>query len=311
MATAPTAPSADRAASWGDRGNQAGGWRPWGAGLLAAVIVLAAGVGYVATRPKTWSANTTVVVVPDKSLALPTASSYFDTLSSGQVPSTVGQVLDVARYKTDAASKLGLTRSVLSEVSVVTTVVTGTFLVKVTVTAPMKIVAEDMADQVVAAATPQVNNLIAPYQMSVVSSSSGSGVATSSLGSTKFFLVLLIVALAVGIGLQQAVVQFSSGIRSERSRRHRPRARRRQPEFPPTDESGGPPVTTAAAPDKSSIEETDDRRSTERGARVTTPRAGRDSSKRPVAASSFARGAPKPSVRTSPAKPKRSSARES
>jgi len=188
------------------------------AGLLAGLVVLVAGVGYLKTRPEQWSAKTTVLVAPQPNIPVGTAASYYDTLSTGQIPATVANILGLARFKTTAVQELRLSASQANSVTVTATTIPTTTLVTVSATAPTESVATQVADAVVAQATPAIDAAVAPYQISVMSQSGATATRSASTSSSKFLVVLVVVALALGVGVQQGLAQVTSLWRMRRSR---------------------------------------------------------------------------------------------
>ncbi len=193
------------------------------AGVFAFVIIVGAGAAAVHESTPKWTAQTSLVLLPNKDIDPSEAAGYFDTLSRGQITSTAGEILGLNRFKVGAASELHLTRAQTTATSVKASVVTGSSIVNVSVSASSASISERMADTLVSQATDTVNALIAPYQLSVVSKAGDSATLTGSLSSTKFLLVLVVVALALGVGTQQAVYQIGSlwGARVTSPRRQR------------------------------------------------------------------------------------------
>ena len=201
---------------------------------MAVIIVLGGGVAYLVAQPKQWAAKTTVLVAPQKNLPAGLTASFFDTESNGQLPSTVGQMLGLSTFAAAAAKQLGLTPSQANQVSVAASAITGTTLVTVTATGPSKQVASAMADGVVKAAGPAIASLISPYQISVVSGSAPTATQTRSYSLGKFLVVLLVVAVALGVGAQQAALQLDGLLASRRRQRERRRQARRPDRLDPS-----------------------------------------------------------------------------
>lgn len=187
-------------------------------GVLAALLVLGAGFVVVQSSAKHWSAETTVAVLPASSLGPATGASYWDTLSHGQITATVAEILGLGRYKVAAERAAHLSAAEMSKVSITSTAITNTALVTVTATGGTSRIATEVADGVVSQATSDVDQLVSPYAMSVVSQSGTSASQTSNLSLGKFLVVLIVVAIALGIGVQQAVLQLVS-LRWRRSQR--------------------------------------------------------------------------------------------
>lgn len=178
------------------------------AGILVALLVLAGGAAFLFRSSKQWSGQTTVMVLPSQGIAIGPSASYWDTLSRGQITSTVAQVLGLSRFKDLAGQELGLTPAEVSRISIATTSVTGTALVTVTAKGPSAAEAADMSDAVVARADSAVNTLIAPYSVTVVSESGGHASPVATASTSKYLVILAVVAVALGFGVQQGVMQL-------------------------------------------------------------------------------------------------------
>lgn len=178
------------------------------AGVLAAMIVVAAGAVLLFGTAEKWAGQTTVVVLPSKGIALGPAASYWDTLSQGQITSTVAKVLALPRFKELAGQYLHLSPAKINAVSVSAQQVTGTALVTVTAQGPDGSDAANMSDAVVAQAEPAVNSLIAPYSVTVVSKTGGHASLSATTSTSKYLVILAVVAVALGFGVQQGVSQL-------------------------------------------------------------------------------------------------------
>lgn len=184
-------------------------WLSVAAGILAAILVAAGGVALLFGTARKWAGQTTVVVLPGKKIAIGPSASYWDTLSRGQITSTVAQVLALPRFKTLAGDQLHMSPARLAAVTVSAQEETGTALVTVTAQGPNGSDAANMSDAVVAQAEPTVNALIAPYSVTVVSNTGGHASPISTTSTSKYLVILGVVAVALGFGVQQAVSQLS------------------------------------------------------------------------------------------------------
>lgn len=206
------------------------------AGVLAALLVLGGGAFLLFGTAKKWAGQTTVVVLPGKEIAIGPSASYWDTLSQGQITSTVAKVLALPRFKELAGQSLHLSPAKIAAVSVSAQQVTGTALVTVTAQGPDGSDAANMSDTVVAQATPTVNALIAPYSVTVVSRTGGHASLSTTTSTSKYLVILAVVAVALAFGVQQGVTQLLG----TRPRRSRDRTGLEPP--------GSPPVRTTSAP---------------------------------------------------------------
>lgn len=178
------------------------------AGVLAAVLVLGGGAFLLFGTGKKWAGQTTVVVLPGKEIAIGPSASYWDTLSQGQITSTVAKVLALPRFKELAGQSLHLSPAKIAAVSVSAQQVTGTALVTVTAQGPDGSDAANMSDAVVAQATPAVNGLIAPYSVTVVSKTGGHASLSATTSTSKYLVILAVVSVALAFGVQQGVMQL-------------------------------------------------------------------------------------------------------
>jgi capsular polysaccharide biosynthesis protein len=189
--------------------------------VLAAIILVGGGAALLLNRSKHWSAQTTVVVLPRTGIDVGTAASYYDTLSHGQITSTVAEILALSSIKQSAGGQLRLPAAQTDSVSISTTAVTGTALVTVTASAPTARVASEMADSVVTQGASTVNKLIAPYSMIVVSQTNGQATESGGSNTSKYLVVLVVVAVALGFGVQQGVSQLMAAMGRRPSLRRR------------------------------------------------------------------------------------------
>lgn len=191
---------------------------PVATGMLAAILVATLGAALLLGTAKKWAGQTTVVVLPDKSISVGASASYWDTLSRGQITSTVAQILALPRFKDLAGTQLHLDAARLAAVKLSTQQVTGTALVTVTAEGPNGRDAASVSDAVVAQAESTVNALIRPYSVTVVSNAGGHAAPSTATSRSKYLVILGVVAVALGFGVQQAVAQVS-GAWSQRGQR--------------------------------------------------------------------------------------------
>jgi capsular polysaccharide biosynthesis protein len=177
------------------------------AGVLVAIAIVGAGAAAVLSRPARWSAQSTLVVLPAKNIDLGAAASYYDTLSRGQIVSTLAEILHLAQVVNSASDQTGLSPSLRRMTSVSVTVVPNTALVAVTASAPNAQTAERLADAVAQVGQTYIAGLGSPYTASLVSKASGTG-TRNGLGLSKLLTILVVAALAAGLGTQQAVYQL-------------------------------------------------------------------------------------------------------
>lgn len=175
-------------------------------GVGVALLVAVAASLFAGHRPGGWQAHASAVVLPQtKSSA--DAANYYETLSNGQLVSTVAQLVDRPRYLRTAAHDLGLSAEPGAGVTVSAAAVPETAVVTVTAEAPTSRAAEQIADRVLAQATPDVDALVPPYRLKPVSSAAGTA-TERGLSASAFAVIAALVALVGGAAAQQLVYQL-------------------------------------------------------------------------------------------------------
>ena len=205
------------------------------AGILVAVAIVGLGSAAILSRPAKWSAQSTLVILPAKDIDLGAAASYYDTLSRGQIVSTLAEILHLAQVVNTAADQTGLSPSLRTKTAVAVTVVPNTALVAVSATAPSAQTAERMADAVAQVGQTYIAGLHSPYTASLVSKAAGTA-TRNGLGLSKLLVILVVAALAAGLGTQQAVYQlYPLAVRRRRSAVGRSDRARVAPQFDEAD----------------------------------------------------------------------------
>jgi capsular polysaccharide biosynthesis protein len=177
------------------------------AGVLFTVLILASGLFWVFSRSHTWAAKAVVVVLPAPGIPSGTAASYYDTLSRGQIVETYAEILRLQRFQEATIAGLDRATAQPAKTTVTVAVVPNTALITITATGPSRTVAETLADGVFTQAGNYVRSLAGPYTVTAVSTAKGTGTQSTS-HTSGFLAVLVVVALVVGLGVQQAVSQL-------------------------------------------------------------------------------------------------------
>jgi capsular polysaccharide biosynthesis protein len=180
------------------------------AGLLAALLVLVAGAMFAATRPPEWTAETKLLVGPGLQADSTNISAYYETLSRGQVIATAAEIIEQPRFTRDAIRAVTGDDARGAETRV--TVVPGTSLVSVSVTARTRATAEGLADEIAASSVPTVNQLLTPYAATPLGSAEDSA-TRSTLATSQLAAVVALMAAVVGAGVQQVVQRLAGGPR--------------------------------------------------------------------------------------------------
>lgn len=169
------------------------------AGLVAMLLVAGGGLAYAVTATsERWTATADVLIVPE--LPESDIGSYFEVLSRGQVTATAAEIMADNRFLTSAALDEDVDPADLeSSVSVVP----GTAVVTVSVTADDAAVAEALVDRLVARSMPTVNELLSPFEVRTLGSADGSA-TRSGLSGGQLAAAIGLLSIVVGIAVQQA-----------------------------------------------------------------------------------------------------------
>jgi capsular polysaccharide biosynthesis protein len=192
-------------------------WVGVAAGLAVAMAVVAVGAVFAMSRAPEWTAETKLLVGPGERADPTNISAYYETLSRGQVTATAAEIIGEPRFLRSAVRQMPVEDVGAATARV--TVVPGTSLVSVSVTARMPGTAEALADDIARESTPTVSRLLAPYAATSLGSATGSA-TRSGLSVSQLVAVIALVAVVAGVGVQQLVQQVSNP--RQRVRRARP-----------------------------------------------------------------------------------------
>lgn len=190
------------------------------AGVVAALLVVVAGAGLaVLSKPK-WTAESVLVVLPSAALDTSDSAAYYETLSRGQIVATFAEVAENLRFQDQAEQNLQLSDAQRAGVTTTVSVVPDTSVILVRTTAGSAAVAEQVADATTTLATTYLAGLSEPYRTDLVHGAEGTATAT---GTSPLVLLALsvVVALIVGVGVQQAVYHLMVTMRSSKERKAR------------------------------------------------------------------------------------------
>jgi capsular polysaccharide biosynthesis protein len=174
------------------------------AGVVALLLTAAAGTAYALQRPVEWTASSTLLLTPQVETDGTVASSYYDTLSNGQLPSTAAAIVRDPSLLRATAERLGIDPG---ELDTRVVVVPETAVIEIEVTATDAETAIAVADGVAEAAVPEVNELLAPYALSPLGDAGGTAEATS-LSRAQWQAIVALAAIVVGVAVQQTVHQL-------------------------------------------------------------------------------------------------------
>jgi len=177
------------------------------AGVVVFVILATVGVVLSQNVSKQWVARSSALVLPSKPVSSEQLPGYYETLSRGQMVTTLAELVRLGEFQTEVADQLGLSDSQRDFVAVTVNVVANTAMLQVVATSEDPKLAVAMVDGVVEASTGYIGDLVLPY--SLVPVSAGLNNLTETGLSTDMVIgVFLLVALVGGIAVQQAIFQL-------------------------------------------------------------------------------------------------------
>ena len=174
------------------------------AGLVALLVTAAVGAAFTLQRPTEWTAVSTLLLTPEVAGRGTVASSYYDTLSTGQLPSTAAAIVRDPSLLNSTAQDLGIDPD---EVTSRVVVVPATSVIEIEVTGSDADTAVAVADGLAAAAAPAVNELLAPYALSPLGDAADTATLTS-LSVTQWLAIVALTAVVLGVAVQQTVYQL-------------------------------------------------------------------------------------------------------
>ena len=191
--------------------------------LVAALVVVAAGMVFALSQHGKFKAETSLIVLPANTLDNTDQANYLETLSRGQITATMAEVAQSGRFETEAETAMGLSTTEAAGTTVTVTVVPSTSVLLITSEASSKAVAEGLADRTAALAATYLKSMIKPFTATQVRSATGTAYPAGT--STTIILAgVLAAALAVAVAAQQASYQVLQARR--RTRRVPPVVRR-------------------------------------------------------------------------------------
>ena len=177
-------------------------------GAIVAVLILAAGTAFALTQPKTWTAESVIVVLPAANLDDATSAAYYETLSRGQIVATFAEVAGNLWFAQQAEERLGLTPEQREQVTTEVSVVPNTAVVLVRASSPDPAVAEKVADMTSTISAEYFAGLANRYTTQIVHSAEGSA-QSSGTPVPLLLAAALVVAVVAGIAVQQAVYHLT------------------------------------------------------------------------------------------------------
>ena len=161
-------------------------------GLVTALLVLLAGGWYVLERPTRWSATSSFVVFP-ASGDPGSEASYYETLSRGQIVSTIAQIVGQQESAGD---------------DVVVLVVPETSVITLTATTDSAAASERRAAAQLTSALAAVRTLGLPFDARIVSTGAGTA-STAEASTTTLVGVIVFVAVVLGLLVREALAALA------------------------------------------------------------------------------------------------------
>jgi capsular polysaccharide biosynthesis protein len=175
-------------------------------GLVVAVLVWVVGWSFALQQPARWSAEAELLLAPDVSDPGLETSSFYDTLSNGQLPATAAEILSQGRFLEEIKTEYDIPDS--EQVAISVTQVPETAIVRATVTAKTPAVAVLVASDLPDRTIPVVDKLLAPYSLTSVGDPEDTKTQIS-LARTQWAAAVAAAALLLGLAAQQLVLQLT------------------------------------------------------------------------------------------------------
>jgi len=173
------------------------------AGIVTAILVLVGGVGWAVTYEPSWTAKSTLLVLPSRTASQsPEAASYYDTLSQGQIVETFAQVLRGKSAPPWVAKASGLPVSQVAGVKVAVTAVPSTSVISITAQGADSQTTEKIVHGLANKAPHELNVLQTPYRATAVDKGDGSAQQTG-IDTPMLLAAVVAVAALAGVGAQQ------------------------------------------------------------------------------------------------------------
>jgi hypothetical protein len=187
------------------------------AGILVAGTVVAAGwLGLRSGPAPAWTATTSLAIMPADDIDRWAAASAAEALSTGQVAATAAEILRSPRVVADAARQQGLVDG--AGVAVTVTVVPGTAVLRVAVSAPARAVAEATAEALPRAGAAYLRTISWPYRLVPVASAGAAVVAERPRRGLPIVLtIVLTIAALAALAAQQAWYRLRTAGRRRRT----------------------------------------------------------------------------------------------
>ncbi len=192
----------------GRPGRRIGDLRSVAVGLVAAALVAGLGVVVAIVTPVSYTATASSVVLPVDSTSQQVTASFYEALDQGQIVTTIAQLV-----QSNIAAG--------SHPNVQVVAVTNTSIVGVTATASTPEQAAQQANAVAGIGQQIVAKLGIPFSVAMTVPASADLATSNRMAQPTIALLIALVALLVGVGVQQAVWKLRR--RRTREEQDRPR----------------------------------------------------------------------------------------
>lgn len=186
------------------------------AGVIVFALLLAAGVIVSTNTTTEWVARSSALVLPAKPVDPDQLPGYYETLSRGQIVTTLAELARLGEFQAEVADRFDLSDAQREFVDVTVNVVTDTAMLQVVGTSEDPQLAVVMVDGVVDASTAYIGDLTLPYALVPVSTGENN-LTETGLSASMVLGVFVLVALVAGLLVQQATLHLARLV-NQRSR---------------------------------------------------------------------------------------------
>lgn len=173
------------------------------AGFVVGLLIVLLGSYFAYTSSPTYTAESSIVVLPKPGLGPAQETSFYEYLSRGQIVATIAEVGNNAQFVQDAQDAIGMNEGYRAGSTVALNVVPSTSVVVAVATAPDPEVAVALANASVDLARKYLQDFEVPFRAKVVAQATS---ATPSGPSQSLILTATVVAaLVAGFAAQQIV----------------------------------------------------------------------------------------------------------
>ncbi len=177
------------------------------AGLIVFVLLFSTGVILSQSVHTQWVARSSALVLPSKPVNPDHLPGYYETLSRGQMVTTLAELVRLGEFQTDVAEQLSLTGPQRESVGLTVNVISDTAMLQVAATSEDLNLTVAMVDGVVMAATDYVGDLGLPYALVPVSAGVNN-VTETGMSAPLVIGVFSLVALVAAVAVQQAIYRL-------------------------------------------------------------------------------------------------------